>query len=124
MCELSVLSPKDSTMESDNSRTHNTKESSTKRSDLGELLPIDFHPGPYDVVFERGRRGMRYEGNANFHKLIKAALPKYSEAIRRWEKSKIVTAIVETIKNKSKGGGFVRRVKDRWYVVGTSRTRR
>ena len=65
---------------------------------------------------------MKHEGNERFRKLIKHALPKYSEAIQKWEKTGIVTAIIETTKNKSKGGGFVRCVDDRWYLVGTSRT--
>ena len=110
-------------MKSDNSRTPNTKKSSTKPS-VGKLLPIDFRPGPYDVVCQRGKRAVKHEGNERFRKLIKHALPKYSEAIQKWEKTGIVTAIIETTKNKSKGGGFVRCVDDRWYLVGTSRTRR
>jgi hypothetical protein len=44
-----------------------------KKGDEGRemtLLPEDFHPGDYDVIFGRGRRIFQHAGNEHFRHIV------------------------------------------------------
>lgn len=82
------------------------------------MLPSNFAPGPFDCICARGKRALHHEGNVRFRELIRENLLKYSNAKSKIEKSIIVSYIVDTIRDASPCGGFVKEIKGHWYQVG------
>jgi len=75
-------------------------------------LPFDYIPGPYDVICAKGKIAYNHSGNRFYRSLIQKALPRYSEATSKFEKTIIVSEIVDKIRSLSyNGGGFVKREK-------------
>lgn len=82
-------------------------------------LPSTFQgPGPNDVICARGKRALHHHGNRVFRALIQANLKQYSEAATKLAKSLIVSAIVDTVRQSSPDGGFVKQEGGVWYEVG------
>ena len=82
------------------------------------LLAADFIPGRFDVICARGKHAKQHTGNHRFRQIIEMSLPKYDKATTKLEKSLIVSSIVDSVRQASPNGGFVREEKGRWYEVG------
>jgi len=98
-------------------------------------LPNDFIPGEYDVICAKGKAATQHNGNKFYRKLIQHALPIYKDATTKFEKSMIVSEIVDEIRSRSGSsinnvnghgngsssgsvGGFVRRRSGIFYEAG------
>ena len=80
-------------------------------------LPLDFVPGPYDVICGRGAHVKKHPGNILFKQKIQEYLPAYAKANSKLQKSLIVSSVVEFFQlrsnstsatGKTSGGGFVK----------------
>jgi len=67
-------------------------------------LPNDYIPGEYDVICAKGKAAKSSSGNMFYHKLIQRALPVYKDASTKFEKSMIVSEIVDEIRSRSSTG--------------------
>jgi len=85
-------------------------------------LPNDYIPGEYDVICAKGKAAKSSSGNIFYNKLIQHALPVYKDASTKFEKSMIVSEIVDEIRSRSStgtgGGGFIRRRSGIFYEAG------
>mmetsp|Transcript_4231 Transcript_4231/g.4748 ORF Transcript_4231/g.4748 Transcript_4231/m.4748 type:complete len:231 (+) Transcript_4231:88-780(+) len=87
-------------------------------------LPNDYIPGEYDVICAKGKAAKSSSGNIFYNKLIQRALPVYKDASTKFEKSMIVSEIVDEIRSRSStgtsgaGGGFIRRRSGIFYEAG------
>ncbi|CAB9509112.1 Nitrilase family, member 2 [Seminavis robusta] len=82
-------------------------------------LDPKFVPGPYDCICARGKTVKKHPGNLRFLKIVDEYLQKYSTAGSKFEKSLIVSEIIESVrKDNPNGGGFVKQVKGQWYEAG------
>jgi hypothetical protein len=84
------------------------------------LLPESFTPGPYDVIFGRGRKVFMHEGNQRFRTVVADSLQEYSDTTTKMEKSYLLCDIVAKVRNNSPNGGFVKKdpKNGRWHEVG------
>jgi len=72
-------------------------------------LPATFQPGPYDVICAKGKNARNHEGNKFFRKLIQDALPIYGQATSKFEKSMIVSEVIDEVRSRCNvDGGFVK----------------
>lgn len=88
-----------------------------------QRLPADFSPGNYDVIcLGRGRSATSHPGNRRFQITVQIYLDKYLSCRSKCEKSVVVSEIVDTIRDCSHGGGFVKHDLEsgRWVEVGDS----
>ena len=82
-------------------------------------LPKDFHPGDFDVICARGKQAKNHAGNKYYRSLINQAMEQYSQAKNKYEKTLIVSSIVDEVRERSPGGGFVKQESDGfWHEVG------
>ena len=86
------------------------------------MTPLDpnFVTGRYTVLCGRGRAYTKSSGNQYLRKLIEARLDAYSQAKTKHDKSIIVTAILQEIRQKSPMGAFVKKMETvghQWYEV-------
>jgi hypothetical protein len=82
-------------------------------------LPYDFMPGPYDVICGQGKEAKNHSGNNYYRSLIHMALEKYGKATNKYEKTLLVSSIVDEVRDRSPEGGFVRQeANGLWYEVG------
>lgn len=91
--------------------------SSQSANQMTPLAP-NFVPGPHDVICARGKEAKNHEGNKRYKALIQQSLEKYSQASSKYEKSIIVTEIIEAVRKASPNGGFVKEEGGQWYEVG------
>ena len=91
-----------------------------KTCDANEItiLPSNFTHGPFDCICARGKHALNHEGNLRYRELIRENLLKYSNSKSKFEKSIIVSSIVDSVRDRSPTGGFVKEVKGQWYQVG------
>jgi hypothetical protein len=73
-------------------------------------------PGPFDVICARGKQAFNHSGNKYFRSLIERTTLKYSKATNKFQRSIIVSQVVDSIR--SNGNGFVRQHKSGWIEVG------
>lgn len=95
----------------------NMASSSTDNTTKETPLPWDFSPGPNHVVCHRGRTFWDHEGNKMYRSIIKSANQKYAACKNKYEKSLVVSEIVEAIiHNNACNGGFVKKdaITGRW----------
>jgi len=85
--------------------------------DAVDLGPT-FQPGAFDVICSRGKKAFQHAGNRNFRNIIERHMEEYAKASTKFEKSIIVTQIVDQVRQASPSGGFIRRDNGRWYEVG------
>jgi hypothetical protein len=80
------------------------------------LLPEDFVPGPNHVVCARGKGFWEHEGNKKYRTNIALATKKYKVTSNKFEKSLIVSEIVESA---CASGSFVKKINatGRWAEV-------
>ena len=70
-------------------------------------------------VCGRGKHSIDHVGNRRFRIIVAMNLKRYVHAKTRLEKSVVVNAIVDQIRDASPNGGFVKRDKDgTWYEIG------
>jgi len=85
-------------------------------------LAANFTLGEYDVLCARGKKAHNAPGNIRFRDLVATFAEAYAAATCKYEKSKIVTHIVNTVRNSSPSGGFVKQLTEagvqNWYEVG------
>jgi hypothetical protein len=82
------------------------------------LLPLDFQPTSYSVIIGRGRVCKKAFGNQRLRVLANLSLPKYSGAKCKIEISRVVTSIVDTIRECCpSNGAFVKYHDGRWWEV-------
>ena len=74
--------------------------------------------GPFDVICARGKSAFQHPGNQRFRALIETRVEDYASASNKFEKSVIVSQIVDEVRNASPNGGFIRSEKGLWYEVG------
>ena len=81
-------------------------------------LAQDFEPGPFDVICARGRHAKLHSGNLRYKQVIELNLPRYNKAKTKADKSLVVSSIVDSVREASPNGGFVKKENDSWYEVG------
>lgn len=89
-----------------NSKTKNHRKPPSSSSSPRSLLPIDFAPGPKDVLCGRGNVFTNHAGNQSFNRVIRASLSEYKEAPNRASKIKVVDAILGDLR--SSGVRFIK----------------
>lgn len=85
-----------------------------------KLLPNEFVPGEDDVYCGRGSECFNHEGNQRFRSLVSTKLDEYSNAFSKYEKSRIIDIVINTIRQRSPNGGFVKKdyTTGRYHEVG------
>jgi len=89
-------------------------------------LPESFFPSDNDVICGRGKQYQNHSGNKKFRKIIDSNLERYDKAESKPQKSRVVIAIVDLIRDNCKPfGGFVDKNADtgRWFEIGDSQAR-
>ena len=87
-------------------------------------LPPTFSPGPYDVICAKGKKAKEHFGNKRFRSHILNFLEEYSHAQSKFEKTSIVSAVVDSVRKACpRGGCFVKFENGRWYDIGDSLAR-
>jgi hypothetical protein len=82
-------------------------------------LPSHFTPGPYDVICGRGKEAKDHSGNKFYRSLVQKSMVRYSKASNKYQKTIIVSYIVDEVRTRSPEGGFVKQESDGlWYEVG------
>jgi hypothetical protein len=86
-----------------------------------KMLPSDFEPSPYSVIFGRTKKCTQACGNRRLRVFAMIFLDKYAKASTRDQKSAIVTEIQSTIEEAcpEKRGAFVRPSGGRWIEVNS-----
>lgn len=80
-------------------------------------LPKGFQPGPRDVICQRGKSA--YKHNQHLREMVQADYQeRYSNASSRFQKSLVVSDVVDAVRKNSPDGGFVRCVDGVYYEVG------
>lgn len=74
--------------------------------------------GPLDVICARGKKALEHSGNLRYKTLIEENLEEYSKCDTKFEKSLIVTKVIEAVREASPNGGFIKKVDGVWYDVG------
>lgn len=84
------------------------------------LLPLGYTPAENDVLCGKGKTCYTWKGNQRFRTMVDLYLEHYAAATSKMEKSAIVSAIVQAVRQESPQGGFIKqdRTTDRWYEVG------
>lgn len=93
---------------------------SKAQSSTANMTPLtaNFFPGPNDVICARGKEAKNHVGNQGYKAIIKRVLDKYAQATSKYEKTIMVSRIIECIRSSSPDGGFVKQEDYVWYEVG------
>eukprot|EP00339_Tiarina_fusa_P023174 CAMPEP_0117007708 /NCGR_PEP_ID=MMETSP0472-20121206/7494_1 /TAXON_ID=693140 ORGANISM="Tiarina fusus, Strain LIS" /NCGR_SAMPLE_ID=MMETSP0472 /ASSEMBLY_ACC=CAM_ASM_000603 /LENGTH=343 /DNA_ID=CAMNT_0004709559 /DNA_START=45 /DNA_END=1076 /DNA_ORIENTATION=+ len=92
-----------------------------KRSAHKTKLPRDFVPGTYTVICGRGKLCSASPGNKHLRSLVNSYLTPYSLAKNKAEKSSIVSAIVDRVREASPVGAFIKQEDNgEWWEVDDS----
>ena len=94
-----------------------------KKSKQVVRLPQSWEPTPTSIICGRGSIALEHEGNQRLRVLVKSHLKNYSESQCKFQKSRIVSEIVETVRRGSPDGGFVKFVDDGWVQVSERHSR-
>ncbi|CAB9502990.1 Nitrilase family, member 2 [Seminavis robusta] len=83
-------------------------------------LPPSFKPDNWSVICGRGKECYGHVGNKRLKVLVNASLERYSATKSKMEKTLIVTSIVDSVREASPSGGFVKQdpKTKSWYEVG------
>lgn len=103
-------------------RSANTATTSTsdEKVQLASLLPIDFTPGPYDVICAHGKLARNHEGNKLYKELIQSRLHSYASSTTKYEKTFLVNEVIESICSRTIGG-FIKAAQDHEVAVQKGR---
>ena len=87
------------------------------------FLPLDFHPGPNDVICSRGSTSYHHTANARLRILIEDSLEDYERAPSKKARSKMVSFIIAVVQGRT--GRFVKQDSQtgRWYRVSQRASR-
>jgi hypothetical protein len=89
-----------------------------KQTKIMTPLPNDYTLGEYDVLCAKGRAAKGHSGNQFYRQLIQQVSPSYSEACSKFEKSMIVSDLIDEIRSRSNScGGFVKNKSGIFYEV-------
>ena len=88
-----------------------------RNRDSNSSLGIDWVPTPYTVVVGRLKTREHTVGNQRLQAICQRYLESYSGASSKFEKSTLVSRIVETVQESCPKGAFVRYEKGRWWEV-------
>ncbi|CAB9514806.1 Nitrilase family, member 2 [Seminavis robusta] len=85
-------------------------------------LPESFAPDNWSVICGRGKECYNHIGNRRLRVLVESNLPKYSATKSKFEKTIIVSSIVDAVRGASSTGGFVKQntKTKQWVEVGDS----
>ena len=88
-------------------------------------LPVGYIPSKYDVICGRGKDCFNHIGNRRFRVTIAINLKTYLEAKNKIDKSMVVNAIVDQVREASPQGGFVKldRQTGTWYALDADGSR-
>lgn len=86
-------------------------------------LGPNFKPGAFDVICARGNRAFQHPGNKRFREVVKSKVDEYSSASSKFQKSMIVSHIVDDVRQHSPNGGFVKEENSCWFEVGDGAAR-
>jgi hypothetical protein len=89
-------------------------------SAFDEMKPLaaNFVPGPKDVICARGKEAFSHPGNRRFRLSVSMNLERYSKATTKLDKSLIVSAIVDSVRQAAPDGGFIKKTGEVWFEVG------
>jgi len=65
-----------------------------------------------------GKAAYDHDGNSRFRDLVRQHQKNYEACTCKYQKSKIVSHIVNTVRSYSPHGGFVKKVNGIWHEVG------
>ena len=92
-----------------------------KQAESMTPLTNDYALGVYDVICAKGRVAKGHSGNQFYRQLIQQVLPSYSDACSKFEKSMIVSEVIDEIRSRSRsnscGVGFVKNISGTYYEV-------
>ena len=78
-------------------------------------LGANYVPGEFDVLCARGKQATNHPGNKFFRAVVDQHRERYASVTSKWERSRIVSEIIELIR--SKGNGFVKQEKSGEWTV-------
>lgn len=83
------------------------------------MLPVEFQPGPNDVLCGRGTTCFEYIGNQRFRQLVEQHVPRYI-GLQKLGKTMLIDEIVQRVRRSSPNGGFIKKSKETglWFEVG------
>jgi hypothetical protein len=88
------------------------------------LLPTEFTPSPYTVIFGRGKQCTDACGNRRLRIIVGMHVERYSKAVCKEEKSDILSEVYDMIQDACPDiTAFVRMRNERWHEVDPSRAR-
>ena len=83
-------------------------------------MPNNFSPSPHEVIIGRGRLVVNHPANKLVRKLVLQELDAYTQAVKKAEKSEVLTGILDAIRAHTQVGfGFVKfeTATKRWFAV-------
>ncbi|CAB9530819.1 Nitrilase family, member 2 [Seminavis robusta] len=80
-------------------------------------LAANYQLGRFDVLCCRGKIALEHEGNCRFRAMVQSFLHQYAHSSCKVVKSRIVSTIVDSVRQASPEGGFVKFVDEGWIVV-------
>jgi hypothetical protein len=85
-----------------------------------KILPLHYQLHDNDVFCGRGSHCFNHPGNGRFREIVSTYVPRYYNAINKFEKSSILHEVVMFIRSTSPGAGFVMRDVEtgRYFEVG------
>jgi hypothetical protein len=85
-----------------------------------EMKPLaaNFVPGPMDAICARGKVALSHSGNRRFRLSVSMNLERYSKAATKLDKSIIVSAVIDSVRQASPDGGFIKKTGGFWFEVG------
>ncbi|KAG7367576.1 hypothetical protein IV203_030247 [Nitzschia inconspicua] len=88
------------------------------------MLPENYNPTDDDVICSWARQNHSHR-NERFRMLIEKYAPIYDELSTKYQKSGIIGKIVNEVRRKSPGAGFVRKdfYSGRWFEIGNEKAR-
>lgn len=87
---------------------------------IKQYLPIGYIPGEFEVICGRGVDCFHHIGNQRFRQIVNNHLDMYSRTTNKFEKSLVISIIVNHVRTQSKYGGFIRKDHNsiQYYEVG------
>lgn len=87
---------------------------------ITQILPIGYIPGEFEVICGRGIDCFNHIGNKRFRQIVNDHLDLYSRTKNKYEKSFIISYIINNVRNQSQHGGFIRNdhSSTQYYEVG------
>jgi len=100
-----------------------SKRTASTKPEAAATLPQTWEPSSQDVICARGKVAAEHVGNQRLKALVQCHLTSYAASRCKFQKSKIVSQIVATVRRESPGGGFVKFVDDHWVCVNDRHAR-